>query len=345
MGTRFALTLVAGLAIAAGAAFGQAAPAVPATASDTPAVAAHAGSRPAFDVASVRPSEQIDPQKMMAAMQAGKMPRFGAHIDGLRAENTQMPLRDLVASAYEVKPYQVSGPDFMNGQRFDIAAKMPEGSTKDDAPKMLRALLEDRFKLEAQKKTEDHPVYALIVGKGGAKLKESTDKPVPIDPQAELKPGEMKIDGPMGLMIVKRNSDGSSTANLGDQGRFVQKMDGGTLHLQGSAVTMKGFAEILTQMTMIGGNQAGTRQVVDMTDLKGYYEVTLDLSLGEMMRGGGAGGAGGPGGAAAEASDPGGGAGMGLFDSVQKMGLKLDPRKAPVEQVVVTHSEKMPTEN
>jgi uncharacterized protein (TIGR03435 family) len=30
---------------------------------------------------------------------------------------------------------------------------------------------------------------------------------------------------------------------------------------------------------------------------------------------------------------------------VGKMGLKLDPRKAPVEQVTVTHVEKAPTEN
>ena len=118
------------------------------------------------------------------------------------------------------------------------------------------------------------------------------------------------------------------------------------MHLEGSSVTMKGFAEMLTQFTMMGGNAANGRQVIDMTDLKGYYEITLDVSIQEMMRS--AGGQGGPGGgsagAAGEASDP-GGVGLSLFDSVQKMGLKLDPRKAPVEQVIVTHAEKMPTDN
>jgi uncharacterized protein (TIGR03435 family) len=343
LGDQFRLTFLTGTLLACGVALAQTAPTPTA---QTPSATRSAASSLAFDVASVRPSEQLDPGKMMAAMQAGKMPRFGAHIDGLRAEYTQMPLKDLVANAYEVKPYQVSGPDFLNGQRFDIAAKMPEGSTKEDAPKMLRALLADRFKLEAQAKTEDHPVYALVAGKAGTKLKESAEKPIAIDPEAELKPGEMKIDGPMGLMIVKRNPDGSSTANLGEQGRFVQRFQAGTLHLEGSAVTMKGFAEMLTQLMMMGGNSGSGRQVLDMTDLKGYYEVTLDVSMAEMMRGaGGAGGGqGGPGGSAGEASDPGGG-GMDIFDSVQKMGLKLDPRKAPVEQVVVTHAEKMPTEN
>jgi uncharacterized protein (TIGR03435 family) len=339
MRNRFGIALMGLVLLTRGMTFGQAA--------DGPkaAVAAPAAATPTFDVASVRPSEQLDQAKIMAAMQAGKMPRFGAHVDGLRAEYTQMPLKELVANAYDVKVYQVSGPDFLNAQRFDIVAKMPEGSTKADAPKMLRALLEERFKLEAQKKTEEHPVYALVVGKGGPKLKESAEKPVAIDPEAPLKPGEMKIDGPQGLMIVKQNGDGSSTANMGEQGRYVQRFDvqARSLHLEGSAISMQGLVEMLTQLMMIGGGNSSTgRQVLNMTELKGYYDVTLDISLAELMRGSGA-----PGGAAGaaggEASDPGGG--MGVFESVQKMGLKLEPRKAPVEQVVVSHMEKSPTEN
>jgi uncharacterized protein (TIGR03435 family) len=43
-----------------------------------------------------------------------------------------------------------------------------------------------------------------------------------------------------------------------------------------------------------------------------------------------------------DASDPGGGS---IFRSVQEMGLKLDPRKAPLELIVVDHIEKTPTEN
>jgi uncharacterized protein (TIGR03435 family) len=46
-----------------------------------------------------------------------------------------------------VKPYQITGPDWMSTTRFDIVAKMPEGSKKGDAPKMLQTLLEERFKL------------------------------------------------------------------------------------------------------------------------------------------------------------------------------------------------------
>src|SRR5579871_3424881 len=40
-------------------------------------------------------------------------------------------------------------PDWMSTTRFDILAKMPEGSRKEDAPKLLQSLLKERFKLTA----------------------------------------------------------------------------------------------------------------------------------------------------------------------------------------------------
>lgn len=78
--------------------------------------------------------------------------------------------------AYGVKPYQITGPDWLATMRFDIVAKMPEGSKKD-APKMLQALLEERFKLTTHRASAEHPVLALVVGKGGPKLKASAEKP------------------------------------------------------------------------------------------------------------------------------------------------------------------------
>jgi uncharacterized protein (TIGR03435 family) len=44
------------------------------------------------------------------------------------------------------------------------------------------------------------------------------------------------------------------------------------------------------------------------------------------------------------ASDPSGG-GSSLTDAVQSMGLKLESRKAMVDQFIVDHIEKTPTEN
>ena len=89
----------------------------------------------------------MDVAKVAAALQAGgKMP-IGANVEFLRAEYRYLDLRSLMSIAYGVKPYQIAGPDWMTTTKFDIVAKMPEGSKKDDASKMLQTLLEERFKL------------------------------------------------------------------------------------------------------------------------------------------------------------------------------------------------------
>jgi len=220
-------------------------------------------------------------------------------------------------------------------------AKMPEGSHESDAPKMLRTLLEQRFKMEAKKATDDRPVYTLVTGKGTLKMKESATKPAALDLKAELKPGETRMDGPFGPMIVKLNGDGSEQVNLGERGSYVEQVNAQSqlIHFAATSVNMDGLAEMLSVlMTSIPG--AGGRPVINKTDLKGYYDFAFDLSLAELIR---AAQAANGGQAPAQASDPGGG--LSLEDSLQRLGLKLAPGKAPIEQVSVTHLEKMPTEN
>ena len=92
---------------------------------------------------------------------------------------------------------------------------------------------------------------------------------------------------------------------------------------------------------------------MDMTGIQGNYDASLEISLAEiiaMARSAGMdipaaapGGAGGPGNGPAVASDPGGG--TSVTDAVQSMGLKLESRKAVVDQFIVDHVEKTPTEN
>jgi uncharacterized protein (TIGR03435 family) len=282
---------------------------------------------------------------------------MGAHVDGSRAEYDYMSLKDLVANAYKVKPYQVTGPAWLSSERFDIVAKIPEGATKDDAPAMLQALLEERFKLVAHKDKEEHPVLALTVGKSGPKLKEATQAPEPIGDDVPLKPGEFKMDGPDGPIRVSRNADGTMKMNMGAKGVITQKIDmqNQVVHMESSSVTMEGFADMLTNMMQIGGG--GGQQVVDMTDLKGNYEVALDFPLADLIAmarerakemgmtlpGAPASGGSNENMPASAASDPAGRSG--LYQSVEKLGLKLESRKAPVEQVVVERAEKTPTEN
>ena len=330
--------------------------AVPTAGPSTPAVAQPAASTQQatshlqFDVATVKPAAQPDFQRMAADFQNGKMPRIGPHVDASRAEFIYLSLKDLIVYAYKVKPYQVDGPSWMGDQRFDIQAKMPDGSTRDDAPAMLQELLAERFKLAIHRSQEEHKVLALVVGKAGPKLKESPAAPEDIDPNAPLQPGEKKIDTEEGPIKMKTNSDGSMTMNMGKRGTFTEKLDMSTqsLHLESSMVTMDGFADMLTSMMQAMGG--GGPQVVNMTGLKGNYQVALDLSLAGLMamarsQGGEAPGSVGGGGTPANApanaaSDPEGG--NNVSSSLAQMGLKLDERKATVERLVVDRVEKTP---
>jgi uncharacterized protein (TIGR03435 family) len=320
------------------------------------AVAAFAQTKPSFEVATIKPAQPMDQAKMLAALRdGGKLP-FGANIGSGRAEYRYLDLKTLMSYAYGVKPWQITGPDWMATTRFDIVAKMPEGSTKEDAPKMLQSLLEDRFNLMTHRASVEHPVLALVVGKGGPKLKASAEKPVAIDESAPLKPGEIKMDGTDGPVRATIDlSTGSSVIDMGLKGKMSYRLDPSTqsLRIDFTMTTMAGFADMMTQlMTQIGGG-AGGRQIVDMTGIKGNYDASLEISLADVIAMARAVGANipmsAPGGAGAAgnvptAPDPGGG-GSSVTDSVQSMGLKLESRKAMVDQFIVDYVEKMPSEN
>jgi uncharacterized protein (TIGR03435 family) len=255
-----------------------------------------------------------------------------------------MTLRDLIAFSYNIKPYQVSGPDWLAITRFDIEAKLPEGATKNDAPAMMQALLKERFKLAAHPSTEEQPVLALVVAKNGAKLKEAAVAPTPIDENTPVKPGEVKMDSLDGPMRIKVNPDGSTDFNMGAKGTFTQKMDmqTKTLAIRSNDMAMAGFADMLTRIMQMGGTSS--RQVVDKTGLKGYYAVNLDISLTEIQAIVRAGGVNLPAALSGESSDDPEG-GQTVLGSVQALGLKLESRKASVDRLVIDNVSKTPTEN
>jgi uncharacterized protein (TIGR03435 family) len=306
-----------------------------------------------FDVASIRPSPPLDMTKLAAEIQAGHMPRFGANIDASLAEYRYMTLKALIANAYSLKEYQVDGPAWLGQERFDIEARMPAGAAKTDAPQMLQALLADRFGLVARHDTSEQRVLALVVAKYGPKLQPALAAPAPIDENAPLKPGEMKINTPQGPAILTRNHDGSMTINMGERGTITQKFDmqAGVIHMNSSTVSMSGFADMLTNVLQMGG--AGGRQVVDKTGLQGNYQVSLDISLSGVMEMARQQGLVPPPSPASgtdagkqmpTASDPGNGS-QTIYQSVEKLGLKLEDRKASVERLVVDKVNKDPTPN
>ena len=76
--------------------------------------------RVAFEVASIRPSVNVQRQAVAAA---GQTDATQFRIGGLT-------IRDYISMAYAVKLNEISGPDWITTNRFDIAATLPEGSKR-----------------------------------------------------------------------------------------------------------------------------------------------------------------------------------------------------------------------
>jgi len=315
---------------------------------------APAQTKPAFEVASIKPVAPLDRATLLARIQNGETPRLGPRVDGARAEYIYMALKDLIVLAYKVKPNQITGPDWIANQRFDIFAKLPDGASEDDAPRMLQALLEERFHLALHREAKERTVLALVVGEGGPKMKESPETPPAIDPATPLKPGEKQIDSPDGPIRMTTGKDLiSGTVNMGSKGSQSISTDAAkqSIRIEASQLTMEGLANMLTSLSQANGGQ----EVKDMTGLKGNYQVAFSFSLADMRSDvrsvvqekmgvpsppAGAAEAGMP---ADAASDPGGSSS--LSKSIESMGLKLESRKVMVEQLVIDHVERKPTEN
>jgi uncharacterized protein (TIGR03435 family) len=87
-----------------------------------------------------------------------------------------VPLKGVLREAFKVKMEQIEGPSWLETDCFEISAKMPEGATSDQLPAMLQALLTERFKLIAHQEARPRSGYALVVDKGGPKVKEDDPK-------------------------------------------------------------------------------------------------------------------------------------------------------------------------
>jgi uncharacterized protein (TIGR03435 family) len=296
-----------------------------------------AQTRPAFEVATIKPAAPTDQAKETAAVQSGQAPRRGPHYSPGRAEFTDMRLKDLIAIAYNVKGDQVVGPDWLATERFDVVAKLPDGAVKADAVVMLQTLLEERFQLAVRHTIAQRTVLGLMVEKGGLKLHASTGVPRAIDESAPLKVGEVQMVGSDGLVRVTAGpGPNSTTVNMGMNGiaSLNVDMESKTRHMSANMITMTGFAQLLTSDRQ--GMAAGAPQlpIVDMTGIKGYFDVRLDLSMADAFRSEPAG----------VAADP-NGVNASLSTALQPLGLRLEPSKAPVDQLVVDHVQKTPTPN
>jgi uncharacterized protein (TIGR03435 family) len=266
-----------------------------------------------FEVATIKPSAQ-DAQTQTTA---------GIHIDGSMVRYSALSLKLYLGLAYGLKNYQISAPEWMASGRWDISAKLPDGSDAKQIPKMLQVLLRDRFRMKMHRETRELPVYGLILGKGELKLKASPAAPTAVD------------ESPGQSVNVAAGGNGAGTTVSYGNGSYLTLADN---KFEGKKLPMTIMADALARFA--------DRPVVDMTNLKGDYDFTMQFSPEDframMIRAAVAQGTILPPDAlklAESASDD------TLFDAVTKLGLKLELRKAPIEVLVIDDALKMPTEN
>jgi uncharacterized protein (TIGR03435 family) len=301
-----------------------------------------------FEVASIKPAAPPGGGGGRGFVRMGMQGGPGSSDPG-QVRYSGLPLKFLLANAYDVRPYQINGPGWLDMERFDIVAKVPPGTTKEQVRVMLQNLLADRFGMKLHHESKESPVYELVVDKNGPKLKQSAVQEEASAPKADepaLPPGP-----------PKRDKDGFPVL---DRPGLIMMM---TMGPTGPRSRMVGKGQTLAQFAQALGNQVN-RPVVDKTALTGKYDFTLEftfepgsgpaglpsLPLGPPQGGGGggavAGGPGGPGPVSTPLDNQSGDAGPTIFTAVQEqLGLKLEAKKAPLDLLVIDHIERTPTEN
>ncbi len=206
----------------------------------------------------------------------------GPRITGNRLTLEGATLKQLIFYAYDLKVYQYSGgPDGaagpMDGNSYDVVAQAEGGEplTLARARQLLQLVLVDRFQLKVHREMKQMPVYALVIGKGGPKFKES-------DP----------------------DSKGVTVGNV-------------TLTTIKSTVS-KQHMDFLVRLL----SSSADRPVLDQTGLTGIYDFKLEYARD-------------PAAASDDTTAP------SIFTAIQEqLGLKLEPRTAPIEITIVDRAER-----
>ena len=215
------------------------------------------------------------------------------------------------------------------GARFEISAKVPPDTTKEQFRVMLQNLLAERFRLVIHREKKEMQVYNLLVAKGGLKVKELVEDPSEDsfdDGIPSLGRGGRPDLGKDGFYMVPKWCKGCILVAEGDKARI--------------------YAETMQQLASVLSDEL-EKPVLDATGLKGKYDVSVSFERSTRQgRGMLAGVPPGPGTDAdvGAPSDVGFGVPLGVAIQAQ-LGLKLEQMRGAVEIIVVDHAEKVPTEN
>uniref|UniRef100_Q01YR3 Soil-associated protein, TIGR03435 family n=1 Tax=Solibacter usitatus (strain Ellin6076) TaxID=234267 RepID=Q01YR3_SOLUE len=265
---------------------------------------------PAFEVASVK----ISP----AQTGRGSMRGGPGTADPGRISFTNVTLFNVILRAYDLKAYQLSAPDWLSSQRYDVTAQVPAGVSKAECNSMLQTLLNERFHMVLHHETKELQGFELVTGRGGSKLKKSSESGVPSAPAPSGPPktdlaGYPELPGP-GLVMMEGAKAGAV---------FV--------FLTARAQPLSALVELLSREFQM--------PISDQTGLNGNFDFKMEFAPQP------------PGALPAPPSPdrspaPEEDAAPNLTTAVQQqLGLRLNSRKVPTDVLVVDRVGKVPTEN
>ncbi|HWH57438.1 MAG TPA: M56 family metallopeptidase [Terriglobales bacterium] len=266
-------------------------------------------------------------------------PEVGPHIPANLAKNVRRftgTTKDLIEGAYNI-PYGaaervVGGPSWISSDRYIIEGKVPEilmarmatmegTESRMQNSLMKQSLLAERFKLKVHFEMRELPVYALVVAKGGPKMK-------PTDPSADVPPlyfpplGAEKPNAPSAPPVRRYMN------TFGPNHRLVVNGDGpGVLVMNTNGVALDNVAQSLEEAV----DDLGGRTIVNRTGLDGQYDFTLKWATQQIVN--------------PQSEDSAPADAPSIFTALEEqLGLKLVPAKGMVEVVVIDSIER-PSEN
>jgi len=197
-----------------------------------------------FEAASVKISPAPGPDEVM---RTGCHGGPGSTDPGLFV-CTRASITNFIQYAFHLLPYQLAVQWYPDDPTYEIAAKVPPGTTKEEFHVMLQNLVIDRFKLAFHYAKKEMPVRYLVVAKGGLRMKESPPEPANTE-------------------VVADSATGPATTSTPDRIPYSMTMKNGRSTWMARGVTMGGIVSMLA---------AHLREpITDGTALTGKYDFTL----------------------------------------------------------------------
>jgi uncharacterized protein (TIGR03435 family) len=170
--------------------------------------------RPEFEVVSVKPAPPaVNGVSSRESVDSGLL------------TYTNFTLRRLISNAYGVTEGQVFGPAWISDNLYHIHARLPARASGSDVPAMLQGMLAGRFQLVVERVKKKMPVYALVIAKGGHKM-----KPV-VDDDNGYGGGIRRIDGrgvtmaTLAKLLSSRVTDRPVVDSTGLSGKFAFRLE------------------------------------------------------------------------------------------------------------------------